>query len=609
MRSMRPLVRLLAAALILLPYSAFAAVDPFGVTELYPTGARKKEWFNKWGNGVARTFTSGHDDPQDNWFHGKGNATYSIDGKGIFTISGATPRMYIIDPGQTSWHDVELTVYAMRIADSSTPWGGIEGVARTNHTADTSNYCDTRGNDARFRYDGHIDFEKETHHPASVAVQNKAFFSGGLPKNKWIGYKLVVYDLPNGNVKLESYMDQTDGLNGGAWVKVNELEDNGSNFGVGGQPCKSGISPSMKLTNSDSRPGSETGKPNLSVYWRSDNVATNGLKYKKMSVREIAAGASAGGATTGGTTGGTTGSTVTTGGTTGGATGGAASGPVATAITATNITDTGATIAWTTDIVSHSQVEYGKTTAYGTQSYQSSATGITHQVPLTGLTAGTLYHYRVKSKDDKTGLTGISGDNTFTTTGGAAPTGPVASAVAATNITDTSATIGWTTDKASHSQVEYGPTTAYGALSYQSSATGTTHQVPLSSLKSGTLYHYRVLSKDDATGQTGVSGDYSFTTTGGAAASSVISNVKATNISTTGALITWNTTTNSHSQVEYGTTTGYGTMSYMSTATGTLHQLQLTGLRSKTTYHYRVRSLDSSNGQTAISGDYTFTTL
>jgi hypothetical protein len=59
--------------------------------------------------------------------------------------------------------------------------------------------------------------------------------------------------------------------------------------------------------------------------------------------------------------------------------------------------------------------------------------------------------------------------------------------------------------------------------------------------------------------------------------------------------------------VEYGLTASYGSLSYESVATGTSHNLVLTGLKGGSLHHYRVKSLDAS-GQTAVSGDFTFTT-
>ena len=85
----------------------------------------------------------------------------------------------------------------------------------------------------------------------------------------------------------------------------------------------------------------------------------------------------------------------------------------------------------------------------------------------------------------------------------------------------TSARIDWSTNEPASTQVEYGPTNAYGSLQPAAPAddpTGgqslgiVTHSVVLTGLTPNTTYHYRVKSMDKA-GNLAVSEDKTFTTT------------------------------------------------------------------------------------------------
>lgn len=109
--------------------------------------------------------------------------------------------------------------------------------------------------------------------------------------------------------------------------------------------------------------------------------------------------------------------------------------PSISAVTAGSITQTGATITWTTNEAADSQVKYGTTSSYGSQTTVSDTTTrvTSHSVTITGLTAGTTYHYQVVSKDASSNSTS-SADATFTTqSAGGDTTAPTVSITAPTS--------------------------------------------------------------------------------------------------------------------------------------------------------------------------------
>jgi len=86
-----------------------------------------------------------------------------------------------------------------------------------------------------------------------------------------------------------------------------------------------------------------------------------------------------------------------------------------------------------------------------------------------------------------------------------------------------------------------------------------------------------------------------------------IDEVRAEDINQTGATIKWSTDENSDSQVEYGTTTSYGSLTALDPAWVNQHAVSLSTLTADTVFHYRVRSTDPSGNET-ISGDHVFQT-
>jgi fibronectin type 3 domain-containing protein len=276
--------------------------------------------------------------------------------------------------------------------------------------------------------------------------------------------------------------------------------------------------------------------------------------------------------------------------------------PVISAVASTNITDTGAIIAWTTNQLTDSQVDYGTTPSYGSSTVLNTGMVISHSQALTGLLPGTTYYFQVKSRDAAGNLAVLAG-LPFTT---ADTKTPVISAVTIINITSTGATIAWTTtDDASDSQVDYGTSASYGSSTPLNTGLVTSHSQALSGLLAATTYHFRIKSRD-AAGNLAVSEDYLFASLP-TQDTVAIASISCSGIDHNSATITWTTSKLSDQQVDYGLSAAYDTSTLLNPSLRTLHTETLDGLTANTVYHFRVRSRDGVGG-IAVSPDFTFTT-
>jgi hypothetical protein len=172
-----------------------------------------------------------------------------------------------------------------------------------------------------------------------------------------------------------------------------------------------------------------------------------------------------------------------------GGTGGA---PVISAVASSGITQTAASITWTTDIPADSQVEYGKTISYGNNTAIDPTLVTSHSRGLSGLTASTLYHYRVKSRSGA-GVLATRFDNTFTTASAGTATKPVApSDLVATAISSSQIDLVWRDNSSNEDGFKIERSTN-GTTFTQIATVGTgVKSYSNTGLAANTWYYYRV---------------------------------------------------------------------------------------------------------------------
>ena len=170
--------------------------------------------------------------------------------------------------------------------------------------------------------------------------------------------------------------------------------------------------------------------------------------------------------------------------------------------------------------------------------------------------------------------------------------------VVATNVTNNSAVITWTTNLPSGSQVNYGTTTGYGDSSPTDPTLVTAHSVTLTGLTPNTLYNFDVVSVN-------TSANFAFATL---STSPIIGNINVIYITSSSITVNWTTDQPSTSIVNYGTTTSYGSSSPLNSTPTIAHTVTLSGLTPNTTYDFAVVSSSALTGVPSTSANQTFTT-
>ncbi|MDW0197312.1 MAG: hypothetical protein QOD16_01060 [Nitrososphaeraceae archaeon] len=245
-----------------------AGYDKFGTREIYPTKQDGREWYVNMKNPMDDENFSITFDP---------NITRQEDGS--WRISAPVVRMNVKTiEGETNWKNVEMTGYAKihsviqnssnKVIENDLTWYARGGKHNQEIPCEATAYMGGL-------YDtGKVGWKKELWFVGGYTDERHANKVTTPLMDRWIGWKIVIYNINNNEVKLESYLDNT---NSDYWVKVTDLVDDGGwyakmpDLDFFGAECSK--DKDFIITNSGS-----------TATFRSDNLIWD---FKNLSVREI----------------------------------------------------------------------------------------------------------------------------------------------------------------------------------------------------------------------------------------------------------------------------------------------------------------------------------
>jgi phosphodiesterase/alkaline phosphatase D-like protein len=296
--------------------------------------------------------------------------------------------------------------------------------------------------------------------------------------------------------------------------------------------------------------------------------------------------------------------------------------PAVTTAAATNITSTGMQLNGSVNpngLATTYHFDYGTTTGYGQstaiQSGGSGGSAVAVNAVVSGLTPGTLYHFRLVATSS--GGSALGNDANALTGGTSAPPPTVVTAPAASPTT-TGAQLNGSVNPNGYSTTcyfEYGPTAGYGEATPVQNVGAGQASVPVSAtvngLTAGTLYHYHLVAQNIGGTRNGT--DTTFATLP-LAVTPAVTTAGATAITSTGMQFNGSVNPNGTATTyhfDYGTTTGYGQSTAIQNAgsggSAVAVKAVVGGLTPGTLYHYHL--VAQNIGGTRNGTDTMFATL